>query len=474
MATSYGSFEEALAAGQEAYKTEYDAVIQAAYDKLTPEQKELTKEWDETSHSWSGRTHKFKRRQNPEVVEYLRLRDQDPTLNLDTVMRDLKSMGYRREDVDFYREGSAYREGAIAQADIVKDYLEQEDIPLYKELEDGTRLYLTTGTTAHMNSGIDDAKDGKWIQAGDIGTYSTYWEPKPKLSFLEGMLANPVFRTALGLATSGMSEAYIQAGRAVTGEDLNSEEWASIVSGGANLAGLSGLQSSALQAAITGDPKAFGLELVGNQNIGDSIKNSLGNIGVPQSLLDDPDFVSGFNKTVSKLAEGESLEDAVKSGLANYVQEGGGFGIELPDAPDLDFGVLGEFASGLAEGIQEAGRQIGDVIDPALGVVGDVGRAIGDVTDPILSAAGDVIEGALTGTSVGAVAGGGTTGQSATRTTDGLFNNELFKFKTQIKTTPQPMLQAQEQTQPTAFEVTEEMVDLNTNPFASSFDRNIA
>ena len=382
--TGYGSFEEALAAGQEAYQTEYSVVLQSAYDKLTAEQKELTKEWDEDVHNWSGRTHSSKRRQHPEVAQYLRIRDQDPTLNLDTVMRDLKSMGYKREDVDFYREGSAYREGALAQSGIIKDYLEQEDIPLYKELEDGTRLYLTTGTAAHMNSDSDAAKDGKWIQAGDVGTYSTYWEPKPKRSFLEGMISNPIFRTALAAATGGTSEVLIQAGRAISGEDLNSADWASMITG-------NDLASLAVKAAVTGDPKEFAMQYAGSKIGGDALKNSLGDIGIPQNLLDDPDFMAGINKTVGKVASGESIEDATKSGLSTYVREGGGFGVDLPDGSsfDIDLGGLGDTLNAFVESTEEVARGIGDVIDPALGVVGDVGSAIGNVIDPTLGAIGD-------------------------------------------------------------------------------------
>ena len=146
------------------------------------------------------------------TVDYLRLRDAESQLDLTTLMYGGKTMGRKRENTDFYDEASPYRAGADAQADVVKNYLEESDTPLYKELEDGTRLYLTTGTSAHFGE-EQKGGTGQWVQAGDVGTYSTYWEPKPNLSFLEGMIANPIFRTALALATGGTSEALIQAGR---------------------------------------------------------------------------------------------------------------------------------------------------------------------------------------------------------------------------------------------------------------------
>ena len=67
---------------------------------------------------------------------------------------------------------------------------------------------------------------------------------------------------------------------------------------------------------------------------------------------------------------------------------------------------------------------------------------------------------------------------SATRTTDGLFSDELFKFKTEIGVTPTgPLLKPQERKagqRPEQRQQREEVVDLfSRDPFASPFDRNI-
>ena len=447
--TGYGSLQEALAAGQEAYQTEYDAVVQAAYDRLTPEQKELTEEWDETSHSWSGRTHSWKRRNHPEVAKYLRIRDQNSALNLDTVMRDLKSMGYKREDVDFYREGSAYREGANAQSDIIKDYLKQEDIPLYKELEDGTRLYLTTGTAAHMNSGIDDAKDGKWMQAGDVGTYSTYWEPKPKLSFFEGMFANPIFRTGLALATWGLTEKLYTTYKVATGQTLNASDYVNIVIGGLEASkviappvdisgdmvnpiaggtvggqigselllggpltdgvGLWGLDYAStvgvINAAINQDP--LGVLAAGTG----WMQQGFEALGVPPSVANDVDFLKAARETMDMLANGESVQDSMEAGFVRYVKEGGGFGVDLDDGGffDFDFGVIGDAFNYVSDAVGTVSSTLGDYIDPVLqgtvnigqdlvaeasDMVGDASSALGDYIDPVLGAVGDAQEAA--------------------------------------------------------------------------------
>jgi len=469
----YGSLQEALAAGQEAYNTAYSSSVEDSYNSLTDEQKANISAV-ESSMARSGRDASFQEKENPEIVEYLRLRDAEPQLDLSTLMYGRKTMGRKREDTDFYGEDSPYRTGADAQANIVKDYLEESDTPLYKELEDGTRLYLTTGTSAHFGE-EQKGGAGQWVQAGDVGTYSTYWEPKPNLSFLEGMIANPIFRTALAAATGGTSEALIQAGRAVTGEDLNSADWASMITG-------SDLGSLVAKAAITGDPTKLITSVATDGAIGDALSK----IGVPQSLIDDPDFISGIGEAVSTVVEGGDIQDALESGLTEYVKEGGGFGVELPDAPDIDIdlGAIGDVVSNIASGVRDVGSQIGDVTDPLLSTIGDVGSATEDVVRDVGSSIADAAEpfkepvqtigrgiddyllqpvkdALLTG------GGGALVAQpSGTRTTDGLFSSELFKFspveftdvgRTQPRQAPKELVE-----------------DIDSNPFASDFDnRNL-
>jgi len=456
----YGSLQEALAAGQEAYNTAYSSSVEDSYNSLTDEQKANINAV-ESSMARSGRDASFQEKENPEIVEYLRLRDAEPQLDLSTLMYGGKTMGRKREDMDFYDEDSPYRAGADAQANIVKDYLEESNTPLYKELEDGTRLYLTTGTSAHFGE-EQKGGTGQWVQAGDVGTYSTYWEPKPNLSFLEGMIANPIFRTALAAATGGTSEALIQAGRAVTGEDLNSSDWASMITG-------SDLGSLAVKAAITGDPTKLITSVASDGAIGDALSK----IGVPQSLIDDPDFISGIGEAVSTVVEGGDIQDALESGLTEYVKEGGGFGIELPDMPDVDLGAIGDVVSNIASGVRDVGSQIGDVTDPLLSTIGDAGSAVEDAVEPFkepLQEAGRKIDDYLLQPVKDALLTGGggalVAQPSGTRTTDGLFSSELFKF------TP-PKFTDVGRTQPR--QAPQELVeDIDSNPFASDFDnRNL-
>ena len=500
------SFQEALAAGQEAYNSAYSSSVEDSYNSLTDEQKANINAV-ESSMARSGRDASFQEKENPEIVEYLRLRDAESQLDLSTLMYGGKTMGRKREDIDFYGEDSPYRKGANAQADVVKNYLEESDTPLYKELEDGTRLYLTTGTSAHF--GAEPGGSGQWVQAGDVGTYSTYWEPKPKRSFLEGMIANPIFRTGLALATGGTSEALIQTGRAVSGEDLNSEDWASMITGNSPAV-------IAAKAAITGDPKAAIANLVlENTDIGASLAEA----GFSENLTKDPDFIAGVAESLGEVAGGANLQDSLEAGLIEYVKEGGSLGIDLPefDSPDFDLGVISDFAGNIINSIGDvtdplfsaigdageafgdfadpviqagqdvidAGSQVvgdvssavGDVIDPALGAIGDAGSAIGNVTDPMLSKIGDFAKDLLS-------AGQQQEKQqaAATRTTDGLFSDDLFKFSSRVELSPeQPLLQAQDRQAPQLIpqaptpqlEIPQPEVDgllEEEDPFASPFN----
>ena len=486
---SYGSLQEALAAGQDAYSSSYleqrQKSLDSAFNKLSEKDKKNLEKY-ETRIDRSSRDAMGVMDAHPTAYNYIiqqrKLKAGVKDLDLDSLMFDHKTMGRKKEDTEWYGEDSAYRQGADAQSKIVKDYLEESDTPLYKELEDGTRLYLTTGTSAHFGE-EHKGGEGKWMQAGDVGTYSTYWEPKPKLSFFEGMLANPIFRTGLALATGGLSEGYIQAGRALTGEDLNSEDWGSMITGG-------GTAALAAKAAITGDPTALISNVVTDSAIGDALKT----VGVPQSLLDDPDFMAGVGDAVTTVIDGGNVQDALESGLEKYVKEGGSFGIELPDAPDIDidFGAVGDVVSNLASGVRDVGSQIGDVTDPLLSTIGDVGSAAEDVVrevgsgiadaaepfkeplqktgrfidDNLLQPAKDALIGAGGAMLTGMVGGGGQL--SGTRTTDSLFRDELFKFSPVEFTNVERVVQPEQQQ---IEEEEEEMQDLFASPFTSPLDR---
>ena len=310
----------------------------------------------------------------------------------------------------------------------------------------------------------------------------------------------PGARLIANVATGGQSEALFSGIKLASGETLKSEDWANLASFGMDKFNIgTDLTQAAVTSAITGDPTDLILEAGGAE----AVTDALGKAGVPQELLDDPDFMSGVEEAIGTVAGGGNIQDALESGLTEYVKEGGGFGIELPDAPniDIDLGAIGDVVSSIASGVRDVGSQIGDVTDPLLSTIGDVGSQIGDVTDPVLSTIGDV--GSATedvvrevGSGIADAAepfkepletigrgiddyllqpvkdalltgGGALVAQpSGTRTTDGLFSSELFKFspveftdvgRTQPRQAPQELVE-----------------DIDSNPFASDFDnRNL-
>jgi len=292
----------------------------------------------------------------------------------------------------------------------------------------------------------------------------------------------PGARLIANVATGGQSEALFSGIKLASGETLKSEDWANLASFGMDKFNIgTDLTQAAVTSAITGDPTDLILEAGGAE----AITDALGKAGVPQELLDDPDFIAGVEEAIGTVAGGGNIQDALESGLTEYVKEGGGFGVELPDAPDIDIdlGAIGDVVSNIASGVRDVGSQIGDVTDPVLSTIGDVGSATEDVVRDVGSGIAEVAEpfkesvqevgrkiddyllqpvkdALLTG-------GGALVAQpSGTRTTDGLFSSELFKF-TPVKFTDVGRTQPRQAPQ-------ELVEDIDSNPFASDFDnRNL-
>ena len=197
------------------------------------------------------------------------------------------------------------------------------------------------------------------------------------------------------------------------------------------------------------------------------------------------DLASGLNTAIAKVVGGASLEDALEAGAIDYVRAGG----SLPD-------VIPEFIKEAGKGLEDVARAVGSVIDDSFlqpakdlfkgdvdfssieDAIRTVGSGIDDITElaykPVVDAApviedavrqvGSTIDDVLepvykpivdaapviedvaraVGPSIedmlkailGGVGGMLTTQQTqqpaATRTTDSLFGDELFKFKTQV------------------------------------------
>ena len=143
----------------------------------------------------------------------------------------------------------------------------------------------------------------------------------------------------------------------------------------------------------------------------------------------------------------------------------------IDDAVD----VVADFAEPIVNTADDIIDATGDVIDDTVDVVADTFEPLVDAADDIIDATGDVIDDlgdalpdlnlglpnlnlGLNLPSMGMMSG--------TRTTDSLFNKELFKFKTKIGVSPQEQLiQATPRKQQK-----QEYADLFEDPFASTFN----
>ncbi len=368
--------------------------------------------------------------------------------------------------------------------------------------------------------------------------YNSEW-----VSFRDQFLI-PGARTVLAAATGGTSEKLYSAVKLASGETLHGSDYANLVIGGLEQAGVIG-NTATFTDPVTGvthtveasngllglgyDQTVGVIEAIGNQDVVGLVTNivddgmitgALEDIGLPTNLANDPDFISGVTEAVTTIAGGGDLSEAVEDGFVEYVTEGGGFG-GLPETDiDIDLGAITDVVAVISDTVGDVTSAIGDYVDPLLQaagdtlepvvdevseVIGDVSSAIGDVTDPITSTIGDVgsevedvvrdvgseIDDTIIEPAKEFVESIETPDvdlpsidlpsidlnlqlpqlamPSATRTTDSLFSDELFKFKTKIGVTPQQALIEA----PRRRQQREESVDLFEDLFASPFDRNV-
>jgi hypothetical protein len=265
-----------------------------------------------------------------------------------------------------------------------------------------------------------------------------------------------------------------------------------------------GQTQTALNVAAAGDAKGAALALVGNDLIkGGLDKVGLDQAAIERAGIQYDDFEAGLGKTVQKLAAGEELDEALAFGLGTYIREGGTLGsIDLPET-NIDLGVIedvvrdivrpiGKVGTALADFVEEAmpdidvdidtralrpledvikagGRKAEDVVratgsvidDTVIQPIREAGKTFDDVvTQPIGDALSDLdtaVRQALPDIDLPDVdlpsidlpfdllpSLMSDTGQdfipSPTRTTDSLFNDELFKFETEIGISDYPLV----------------------------------
>ena len=191
----------------------------------------------------------------------------------------------------------------------------------------------------------------------------------------------------LGLALSGLHASDVLVPPTTQVDAVTGLE--TVVDAGKGLAGFDYGQTLAIiNGTINEDPLAA---ILGGTNILPSV---LANSGIPQELINDPDFIAGVTRSLETAASGEDIQQALEDGLTKYVREGGGFGVDLPDGSsfDIDLGFLGDALSSVGTSIGDIGSAVGNYVDPVFGAIGDAGAAFGDFVDPAVQAGQDVID----------------------------------------------------------------------------------
>ena len=238
------------------------------------------------------------------------------------------------------------------------DYLTKNNIPMSKVVDGQTR-YLTTGLGSDVLYDIlgeetlnktNGDKGGSYQDTGPIGTYSTiHVDP-------ESPLNNPILNVLgavippLGLAITGV--------KAVTGETLHAGDWLKLANAGLEQAGAieppsagaggmgpvdngvglfdttyeqtQNIMEAAAAAGSDGNPAEI---LIKGFGVTDDALSSIGldEAAFDDSIVDYTGFVEGVEQAASQVANGDSIEDAIKGGVLDYVIE---------SESDIDLGIV--------------------------------------------------------------------------------------------------------------------------------------
>jgi len=255
-----------------------------------------------------------------------------------------------------------------------------------------------------------------------------------------------------------------------------------------------GQTQTALNVAAAGDAKGAALALLGPQAVKEAIDK------VPDdrilNVLQKDDVQAGLNKVVERVAGGAEFDEALAYGLGTYIKEGGGLNIE---GTDVSLGVIEDVVRDIVRPIGKAGTALADFVeeampdidtsalDPIEKAIRETGRTAEDivraggkaidksiiqptrevakalddaVTQPVgdaLSALDTAIRQALPDINLPSIdlpsmdlpfdlrpSLVSDTGEdfipSPTRTTDSLFNDELFQFETEIGISDYPLV----------------------------------
>ena len=364
-------------------------------------------------------------------------------------------------------ENDPLRQAVEAQADVMKEYLDENNIPLYVNFPEGTSIdgltgegvYLNTGTGAHIDWDAPLKRQQKYLTSSgsELGSYSKIFvRPKAEgfgkpLSILGALTGNPIISAAGTIASGGDIGDVVKnvaTGAIVSKIDIPvlEDSFASL-GVDADLLGMEAAEFSDRMMDVQSD-------ILTGESGTDALLNNFGkaaigavadtvdiDIDLPESELLS-DLGDALKPVVGAVREaGSAFDDAVlqpiKTGLEPVVdvaQQG-------IDVVQEAVQPISDFTSDVEDIAKESGRKFDDtVLQPVKEGVQAVTEPVVDVIDDIIDAVdsplGDVLQagGNLLGGLLGGL--GGQQPQTVSRTpVEGLFDKELFKFDTEIKST---------------------------------------
>ena len=318
--------------------------------------------------------------------------------------------------------------------DNLVQYVKENEIPTFIEKEDGTKVFLNTGTQtsiARVAGEEHQGSGGRYEASGPVGTYSAEWIESP--STVAGILNTPPMQI-LG-ALNPVANAVMTGVKVAAGEDVSPLEIATAALTGLEVAGAITPPSSGalptgqagpalpttgnglfgttyaqtqavVKAAAAGNAEGAALALVGQP----LINSSLASVGLTEDVITGAgiqydDFQAGIGKAVTELAGGADLDDALLSGLGKYIIEGGSLGVDLPDTPNIDLGIVEDVIRAVVRPIGSAGTAIVDFVENAVGQikvpeelkaagrqVEDIVRTVGSTTEDVARTVGSATD----------------------------------------------------------------------------------
>jgi hypothetical protein len=457
------TFQEAKALADQAYinfwEDKSDAITknwtQKDYDLITNPQYENVKV---VTDSRRGTTKTKRRRKLPKGYdEYKEYQDRIKEGVLDFSSEETHKMlinppsnrGYGKKQ-SWISKDDPLRQAVEAQADVMKDFLDDAGIPIVQKYEDlegfkrpdsfrGEGIYLNTGTAAHIDwdAGLKRMQRYQTSPDAELGTYSNVFvRPDPEgiakpLAFVGSITGNPFLTAASAVAAGGDLEDALKG--AVKGYAIGQVTAPILENTVANLGidkDLFGMDAEAFSEGMM-DVQTTILE---GGNVEDALIKEFGVPAIKQlgSALPDIDIDLPESKLLSDIGDAlEPVVGAVRAGgrafdetLLQPVKRG----LEpVVDVAQEGIDVLQQAGRGFDETVLQPIKEgVQAVTEPVVDVIDDIIDAVDSPLGDLLGAGGDLIGGMLSGQQP----------QTISKTpVENIFDKELFKFDTEIKST---------------------------------------